>query len=132
MRRATHQTIARRLESWGYLPATLDGAPCPFDERPDCGHFTVEDGAEVHAPGKVLLTARDDDWFMTLYDMRQSLERVGYACEASKYDDATLVRWATAEERAARRNAVRRRSAELLAVLLPDPPPAEADTPTLF
>ncbi|MFE3610491.1 hypothetical protein [Streptomyces goshikiensis] len=132
MRRATRQTVIRRLESWGYLPATLDGNPCPLDKRPDSGHFTAEDGADLDAYGKVLLTARDDDWFMTLYDMRQALERVGYSCEESAYNDAVMVRWATPEERAARRNEARRRTAQLLAILLPGPPPADDDTAALF
>ncbi|MER5579873.1 hypothetical protein [Streptomyces massasporeus] len=124
--------MARRLESWGYLPATLDGEPCPLDQRPDSGHFLVEDGADVDAPGKVLLTARDDDWLMTLYDMRQALERVGYTCEESAYYDAVLVRWATPDERAERKADARRRTAQLLAVILPDPPPDDDASPTLF
>lgn len=124
--------MARRLESWGYLPATLDGEPCPLDQRPDSGHYLVEDGADVDAPGRVLLTARDDDWFMTLYDMRQALERAGYTCEESAYYDAVLLRWATAEERAERKTDARRRTAQLLAVILPDPAPDTEAAPTLF
>jgi hypothetical protein len=124
--------VARRLQSWGYLPATLDGEPCPLDQRPDAGHFLVEDGAEVEAPGKVLLTARDDDWLMTLYDMRQALERVGYTCEESAFYDAVLVRWATSDERADRTAHTRRRTAQLLAVILPEPQPNPGAEPTLF
>lgn len=132
MRRATKQTVARRLESWGYLPATLDGEPCPLDHPPDAGHFLAEDGADVEAPGRVLLTARDEDWLMTLYEMRQALERAGYTCEESTYYDAVLVRWATPGERATRKVQARQQTARLLAVLLPEPPPADAAEPTLF
>lgn len=132
MRRATRQTLARRLESWGYLPATLDGKPCPLDQRPDSGHFTAEDGARVEAPGRVLLTARDDDWIVTLTGMTQDLEDAGYTCEESAYDDAVLVRWATPEERAARKAWARRQAAPLLAALLPDPPRVDNAIPTLF
>lgn len=99
---------------------------------PDSGHFTAEGGADAERPGTVLLTARDDDWVVTLNSMCQDLEQAGYTCEESPHEDAVFVRWATPKERADRTAQARQRTARLLAVILPDLPPDSDAPPTLF
>jgi hypothetical protein len=132
VRAARLSTVVRRLTSWGFEPATLDGRPVtPADADadgiyppPDGGEFIAEDGARLfpeseRRPGMVLLQATGKDWFMDLYSMTSALKAHGYSTEKSPYDTAVWVRWATAEEKAERAAEHARRVAPLLAALIP-------------